>query len=94
MKKIYVLTLDKSVLCISHSLEVIEEYLRIDYEALKPIYDLNMFKYVFDEEFSGFLNYDIHIYSKESCMFTPIEGYKLQVGFLDIVDPEKMRPLF
>ena len=90
MKKVYVLTLNDSVLCVAHSIDIIEKYLRIDYGQIKDHYNLDLPQYIYEDEFNGFHIYKIKLYDKRKQEYLEAEGYRLQIGFEEVVDPEDL----
>ena len=90
MNKVYVLTLDSSVICVSHSIDMIENYLKGDYGNLCNLYNLDLPQYIYEDEFNGFHIYKIKIYDKREQKYVEAEGYRLQVGFENVVDPEAL----
>ncbi len=90
MKKVYVLTMSKdTVLCVTDSLEVIENYLKLDCQQIDTI-STELFQYDYEDDFSGFLIYKIKVFNKTCEKFTDLFDYKLHVGFMNVVDPEDL----
>ena len=54
MNKVYILTIDSSVLCVSHSIDMIENYLKGDYGYLCSYYNLDLPQYIYEDDFNGF----------------------------------------
>lgn len=90
MNKVYVLTISDNVICVSHSIDMIENYLKGDYVQLHDHYDLTLPQYIYEDEFNGFHIYKIKIYDKREQKYVEAEGYRLQVGFENVVDPEAL----
>jgi len=90
MKKVYVLTMSKdTVLCVADSLEVIENYLKLDCQQVDTI-STDMFQYNYEDDFNGFVIYQIKVFNKNSNKFANLFDYKLHVGFMNVVDPEDL----
>ena len=90
MKKVYVLTMDKdTVICVADSLEVIENYLKLDCKQVSTI-STDLFQYYYEDNFNGFLIYQVRAFNKNSNKFTDLFDYKLHVGFMNVVNPEEL----
>lgn len=90
MKKVYVLTMSKdTVLCVADSIETIENYIKLDCHRINAI-STDLFRYNYEDEFNGFLVYQIRAFNKNSNKFADLFDYKLHVGFMNVIDPEEL----
>jgi len=90
MKKVYVLTMSKdTVVCVADSLKVIEDYLKFDCKSMGTI-STDLFQYNYEDDFNGFLIYQVRAFNKNSNKFTDFFDYKLHVGFMNVVDPTEL----
>ena len=91
MKKVYVLTMSiDTVICVADSLEVIENYLKLDCKQIDTIISTDLFQYEYEDDFNGFLVYRIKAFNKKNNKFDDLFDYKLHVGFMNVVDPESL----
>ena len=91
MKKVYVLTMSiDTVLCVADSIEIIENYLKLDCKQIDTIINTDLFQYKYEDDFNGFLVYQVKAFNKKSNKFDDLFDYKLHVGFMNVVDPERL----
>jgi hypothetical protein len=79
-----------TVLCVADSIEIIENYLKLDCKQIGTIISTDLFQYKYEDDFNGFLVYQIMAFNKKSNKFASLFDYKLHVGFMNVVDPEDL----